>query len=84
MVRTQVQLDSEQYESLKDLARLQGVSMAEIIRRGAAMYLKASSPSSVSRDELRRRAMKMAGRFKMGRTDIAENHDKYLAEAYSQ
>ncbi len=84
MIRTQIQLDKEQYESLQRVAKAQGVSMAEIIRRGTAMYLRASSPSSVSRDEMRRRAMQMAGRFKLGKTDIAENHDVYLAEAYSR
>jgi len=35
-----------------------------------------------SRQELMRRALEVAGKYRSGHHDIAERHDDYLAEAY--
>jgi hypothetical protein len=82
MVRTQIQLTDQQAASLKERANAEGVSLAELVRRGVELYLR-NSPQ-VSDEERRRRALAIVGRFASGQTDVSENHDKYLAEAYGE
>ncbi len=80
MIRMQVQLTEEQLEGLRAMASAEGVSVAELIRRGADMVL--AGRGSVSREERVRRALSIAGKFRSGETDISVNHDKYLAEDF--
>jgi len=79
VVRTQIQLTNEQYESLKRMAQAEGIPMAELVRRGVDKILKSSV--AISEEELRQRALEIAGRFNSGKKDISEKHDDYLAEA---
>lgn len=79
MVRTQIQLSEEQSRKLKLLAASEGRSVAELIRLSVDTLL-ATTPM-VDRDELRQRALAVAGQFS-GPVDLAAEHDKYLAEAY--
>ncbi len=79
MVRTQIQLTEEQARALKEVAARQGISMAELIRRGVDRILEEQEHE---RKEKWRRALAAAGRFRSGYTDISVNHDKYLAEDY--
>ena len=81
MVRTQIQLTEEQVCRLKAMAAEQGVSMAELIRRGVDALLTVGTPGC--RAERERRALAASGRFRSGLTDIAQNHDRYLAEIYA-
>lgn len=83
MVRTQIQLTPEQAAELKKRAAEQGLSLAELIRRGVDMYLQ-SAGSGVDEGERRRRAIQAAGRFGCGQKDLSTDHDRYLAEAYGQ
>lgn len=80
MVRTQVQLTEEQTAALKKLAGKKHVSVAELIRKGVDTVLK--SDIEVSDEELRQRALLVAGKFKSGTNDLSVNHDEYLAESY--
>lgn len=82
MVRTQIQLTRKQASALKRRAAAEGVSMAELVRRGVDCYLNAAG--AVSEEEVRQRAIKAAGRFISGRSDLAEHHDEHLAKAYSR
>ena len=84
MVRTQVQLTEEQAQALKRMAAEQDVSAAEIIRRG--IEVMARSPFARPEDDRWQRAIDAitAGHFSSGKTDIAVNHDEYLAEAFAQ
>jgi hypothetical protein len=82
MVRTQVQLTKEQSEALKKMAAQQDVSVAEIIRRVIDTAMRSSY--ACAEDERWQRAVAAAGRFHSGKTDIAANHDEYLAEAYAE
>jgi hypothetical protein len=82
MIRTQIQLTDRQYEALKERARLQNVSMAELVRESIELYL-ASCPDR-SGAEKRRAALSVVGRFESGLKDLAERHDDYLVEALSQ
>lgn len=79
MLRTQIQLTEEQARALKEMAARDGVSIAELVRRSLTSFLRSPSPST---EERRRRAIAFAGRFPSREGDIAENHDRYLAEDY--
>lgn len=79
MVRTQIQLTEEQARKLKWLAASERQSVAELIRMSIdAMLTTAPVPDQ---DELRQRALSIVGQFS-GPSDLAAEHDRYLAEAY--
>ena len=81
MVRTQVALEEDQLARLKRLAEEQSTSMAQLVRHGVELVLE-----EVERNRRWRRLMEAAGtcRDRSGTTDVAENHDAYLAEIYSR
>jgi len=81
MVRTQIQLTEEQARRLRAAAREQGVSLAEMIRRFVDCGLE---EASAGRKEMYARAAALVGRFpdKEAARDLAEQHDRYLDEAY--
>ena len=80
MIRTQIQLTEEQAKRLREEARKEQRSMADLVRESVTEYL-AKRPG-VSRDELEARARSLAGSFRSGHPDLAENHDRYLDEAF--
>ena len=82
MVKTQVQLPEEDLAELRRMAAEEGVSVSEIVRRGVRHVLEAQYKPS--REELWRRARAVAGRYSSGLPDVAQRHDDYLAEAYSE
>lgn len=77
MVRTQIQLPEAQFEQLKRAALDEGVSMAELIRRGIERVLG-------ERDDVpaRKHAAMLAvlGTLDSGLPDLARDHDRYLNE----
>ncbi|MBI4330213.1 MAG: ribbon-helix-helix protein, CopG family [Chloroflexi bacterium] len=82
MIRTQVQLSEAQMRQLKELSRRRGVSVAELIREGADQIIRGSS--MVDEHQRRQRAMAAAGRFHSGHRDLAQEHDRHLAEAFKE
>lgn len=76
MVRTQIQLTEEQARALKEMSSRQGVSMAELIRRGVDRILQEGGQR-----ERRRRALAMLGKYRDA-PDVTSNHDRYLDEIY--
>lgn len=82
MIRTQIQLEERQADVLKRLAAEEEVSVAELIRRSINSYL-AAIPPKASREERKERAIRAAGRFRSGVSDLGERHDRYLEEAFS-
>lgn len=82
MVRTQIQLTEEQSESLRRLAEIDNVSLAEVIRRSVDNYIEARQ--DVSREERKRRLLSVVGIGNSGVSDLGVNHDKYLAEIYAE
>ncbi|MBI4540074.1 MAG: ribbon-helix-helix protein, CopG family [Gemmatimonadetes bacterium] len=80
MVRTQIQLTQEQAAALRALAAGEGLSMAELVRTAVDRLL--GDRRAVDAAERRRRALDAVGRFASGRSDVAREHDRYLAEAY--
>ncbi len=82
MVRTQIQLTEEQAEIIKKIAKSRHLSVAELIRQAVNGVIK--SGSGISAEERRKRAIRIAGRFRSGKRDISEKHDKYLPEAFGK
>ena len=79
MVRKMIQLSEAQAQKLRQRAKMEGISMSELVRRGLDIVLE-TRPRS---EEVRRRALRAVGFFSSGDTDVSENHDKYLAEIYA-
>jgi hypothetical protein len=82
MVRTQIQLTEEQAIEVKRVARVRGVSMAEVIREAVDSVLKPGVRAPA--EERRVRALGALGRFSSGRRDVSTNHDKYLGEIFKK
>jgi hypothetical protein len=82
MIRTQIQLTEEQSRALKSLAARRGVPVAELIRQSVDSFIRSSA--GLDDRERRRRAIAAAGKFHSGKSDVAVNHDDYLAEAYAE
>ena len=82
MIRTQVQLTERQLEALRRDSAATGRSVAELIRQGVDQYLAARS--ELGREERIERAIRVAGRFSSGRSDVSANHDRHLAEAFGK
>ena len=82
MIRTQIQLTEKQAEALHEISRRTGTSVAELVRQSVDSYLK--SPAQPDREELVRRALSIVGKFSSGAGDVSANHDRYLAEDFSE
>jgi predicted transcriptional regulator len=81
MIRTQIQLTEEQARALRELASRDHRSMADLVRESVSEYLARRRPTD--RGGLARQARELAGRFRSGRPDLAEEHDRHLEEAFS-
>ncbi len=77
--RLQVQLTEDQADRLRKTAEADGTSQAEIVRRALEAYLR--RPVRAREATVRARALEVIGAFSSGRSDVAEQHDRYLAEA---
>ncbi len=80
MIRTQIQLTEEQARALKLQARREERSMADLVRESVSEYL--ARRGVVDRTALASRALELAGRFRSGRPDLADEHDRHLDEAF--
>jgi hypothetical protein len=79
LIRRQILLTERQARLLKTLAAREGTSMAELIRRAVDRMLDAEGIADP--EEVKQRALSAFGRFSDTATDVARNHDKYIAEA---
>lgn len=80
MIRTQIQITTEQARSLKRLSSKEGKSVAELIRMSVDAMLQTSGIKDY--DELRRKAIATAGKLN-GPESLAAQHDDFLAEAFN-
>jgi len=80
MIRTQVQLTEAQARALRTQARVEDRSMADLVRESVSEYL--ARRHVVDRGEVARRALTLAGRYRSGCRDLAEDHDAHLDEAF--
>jgi len=65
---------------LRALSVETGKSMAELIREGIDR-LAANNPRA-NRQHLVERAVRLAGQFSSGKSDVSAAHDRHLAEAF--
>jgi len=79
MHRIQAQLPADTLHRLRALSVREGVSIAELLRRGAELVLR-QGPHDTP-DERRRRARAVVGRFSDA-PDAAVEHDEHLDEAF--
>ena len=79
MIRTQIQLESAQYQRLKELASDRSVSVAQLVRE-AVDHVLLHAGANVAWD----RFLSAAGSFhaKGQDTDVAAKHDAYLEDAF--
>ena len=79
MVRTQVYLTEEQHLALRHAAERQGVSMAALLRNLVDNYL---GDNTRKRDYSKDAIEAFIGLGRSDRSDISENHDEVMAEAF--
>ena len=78
--RTQISLDAAQAARLRRLARERGTSIAALIRAAVdRAYPAADDDSLESRWD---RALANVGGFRGDGSNVGEEHDRYLEEAY--
>jgi hypothetical protein len=82
MVRTQIQLTKEQAKAIRRLATVQGVSIAEVIRRAVDQVILSSPKADLQQRQ--ERALEIVGKFGSGKRDVSKRHDAYLAEVYKK
>jgi hypothetical protein len=79
MVRTQVYFSEEQHRALRRAAKREGISMTALLRRIVERELLGKFRSG---DYAKEAVMAFANLGRSGRSDISENHDEALAEAF--
>lgn len=72
--RTQIYLEPEQHSLLKREAERRGISLSELIRRLIGQHFETNHSGETT---------SIVGLGESGKSDIAENHDRYLGEAVS-
>ena len=80
LVRIQVQLTEAQAEFLKEVGAQQGRSVADLVRQAVDGLMREDHGIDV--EARRARALGTTGRFHSCRSDIATEHDRYLADAF--
>lgn len=82
MIRTQIQITQDQAASLRTMSAERRQPIAELIRECIDSFLRIEA--GIGRERKRARAKSAAGRFASSRADVSAEHDRYLAEAFSQ
>jgi hypothetical protein len=82
MVRTQIQLTEEQIRSLREVAAVEGRSMADLVRDAVRAHLRGHRRGD--REALKRRSLASLGRFHSGAPDLASAHDRHLDDAFAR
>ncbi len=85
--RTQLYLPEDTYNAVKEEAKRQGISMAEIIRRSIEENipaLKTKKKVNKKVDKAWKDLMKLSGRIKKGPKDMSYNISKYIRKMYRE
>ena len=80
MIRMQIQLPEDRARALRDLARSEGRSISDVVREAVGQFM--TQGARPDREELARRARELRGRFRSGVPDLAEGHDRHLADSF--
>lgn len=80
MIRTQVQIDESDFQSLKALAAERSTSVSQLVREGVGQVLQ-----EAENERRWQQLWEVVGVFSdcENATDVAQRHDAYLVEAYS-
>jgi hypothetical protein len=81
MKKLQVQLTEAQVQDLKKLADESGTSVAELVRQAVDAWLRAAV---ADREERKRRALAITGRFSSAHHDLSTAHDDHLISAFEE
>jgi len=76
----QIELSDAQARALERIAARKGQSVSEVVLASVNALLTTEPP--IDREELKRRALAISGRFDSGLKDLATEHDRYLEEAF--
>ena len=70
---------------IRDAIRAWNAEFSEpsVVKEKAEEYKKEIPIDIVDYEELKKRAIAAAGRFRSGISDLSSNHDKYLEESYA-
>jgi hypothetical protein len=79
MIRTQVYFTEEQHLALRRAAEREGISMTAFLRRLVDRHLRGKAGKA---DYLKDAIMSFVDLGASGRSNISENHDEALAEAF--
>jgi Arc/MetJ-type ribon-helix-helix transcriptional regulator len=79
MVLKQIELTEEQNQTLEEMAGARGRSVSELVREGIELVIRVEGHPD--REELKRRALQLSGRFRSGFQDLSTEHNRYLEEA---
>lgn len=80
MIRMQIQVTEEQASALRRRARVKNISVAAVVRDAIDHELGGDDAQAAAWA----RAWSAVGRFRGDGANVAEEHDKYLVEAYAQ
>jgi predicted DNA-binding protein len=80
MVIRQIELTEEQDRRLEEVASQQGRTISELLRERVDVVLQ--EEAEAPRQELKRRAASVIGRFRSGLPDLGTAHDRYLEESF--
>ncbi len=75
LTRTQIYLEPEQHRLLKKEAEAKGISLAELLRQMAWEHLR-SEPTHKD-------FLSVVALGRSGKTDVSQEHDRYIAEGMS-
>jgi len=77
MIRTQIQLEEGDLDRLKAEAAKRGCSVSALVRDSvkAALDTKDRSGGDMA-------IMEVAGKYRSGKRDLAQNHDTYLEDGW--
>lgn len=79
MIRTQIQITAEQEQAMRQISLQQGVSRSEIIRQALDAWLNQQQKRGTNKTK----ALAAIGQFASGSSNGSEEHDHYLADAFS-
>jgi predicted DNA-binding ribbon-helix-helix protein len=77
MIRTQIQLDEQDFARLKQEAARRSCSVSAFVRESVKTALKASDENA-SLSSVR----EISGKYHSGKRDLSRNHDAYLEDGW--
>lgn len=79
MAIAEIELTEEEVGRLQEVAQERRLSLPDLLHQEVVARLLARSEPTMA--EKRRRALEVSGKYR-GAPDLADNHDKYLVEAF--